>query len=76
MAALHETHSQPTLPVVGFVRQAALLPLLGFSGTTLWRRVKNGTFPQPVKLSERVTAWRAEEVRAWMDSQGNGRHTA
>ena len=59
-----------TLPAVGFVRQSSLLPMLGFSATTLWRRVKQGTFPQPVKLSERVTVWRAESIREWMDAQG------
>ena len=65
-----------TLPAVGFVRQAAILPVLGFSATTLWRRVKQGTFPQPIKLSERVTAWRAEDVHAWMAAQGNSQQAA
>jgi len=65
------TQHHPPLPSVGFVRQATLLPMLGFSATTLWRRVKNGTFPQPIKLSERVTAWRAEEIHTWMAAQGN-----
>lgn len=40
--------------------------LLPFSRATLWRRVKDGTFPQPVKLSERTTAWPTAEVRKWM----------
>jgi predicted DNA-binding transcriptional regulator AlpA len=35
----------------------------------LWRKVKAKTFPAPVKLSERVTAWRVGEVRAWMEAQ-------
>ena len=65
-----------TLPAVGFVRQAALLPVLGFSATTLWRRGKQGTFPQPIKLSERVTAWRAEDVHAWMAAQGHSQQAA
>ncbi len=65
-----------TLPAVGFVRQASILPVLGFSATTLWRRVKQGTFPQPIKLSERVTAWRAEDVHAWMAAQGNSQQAA
>lgn len=40
--------------------------LLPFSRATLWRRVKDGTFPPPVKLSERTTAWSTVEVRKWM----------
>lgn len=43
--------------------------IVPFSSPTLWRRVKAGEFPAPVKLSERVTAWRVEDVRAWMASR-------
>ena len=42
---------------------------LPFSAPTLWRKVKAGTFPKPVKLSERVTAWNVGTVRAWMAAQ-------
>jgi predicted DNA-binding transcriptional regulator AlpA len=42
---------------------------LPFSAPTLWRKVKAGTFPKPVKLSERVTAWNVGSVRAWMTAQ-------
>lgn len=63
------------LPAEGFVRQSKLLDVLPFSDATLWRRIGNGTFPKPKKLSEKISAWRVEEVRAWFDSQpdtGNG----
>ena len=69
-------HNQSPLPAVGFVRQSTILPVLGFSATTLWRTVKQGTFPRPIKLSERVTAWRAEDVHAWMAAQGNSQQAA
>jgi len=66
------------LPQTGYVRLPLLVGntktgtpgILPFSASTLWRRVKNQTFPAPLKLSERVTAWRAEDVRAWLDEQG------
>jgi prophage regulatory protein len=54
------------LPATGFVRQRQLETILPFSRTTLWRRIKDGSFPSPVKLSPGCTAWRVEEVRAWM----------
>ncbi|MBW7998519.1 MAG: AlpA family phage regulatory protein, partial [Candidatus Glassbacteria bacterium] len=54
----------------GFVRQSRLIPaIVPFSSATLWRKVKAGTFPAPVKLSTRVTAWRVEDVREWMRSR-------
>lgn len=45
---------------------AAPLP---FSSPTLWRKVREGTFPKPVKLSDRVTAWNVGTVRAWLAAQ-------
>jgi prophage regulatory protein len=44
---------------------------LPFSAPTLWRRVKDSSFPKPVKLSMRVTAWRVSDVRAWIAAQTN-----
>ncbi|KQB57162.1 MULTISPECIES: AlpA family transcriptional regulator [Acidovorax] len=60
----------PTLPQTGFVRQAQVLVFIPFSRATLWRRVSAGTFPAPVKLSERITAWRVEDIRQWIAEQG------
>jgi hypothetical protein len=34
------------------------------------RRVQAKSFPGPVKLSARVTVWRAEDVRRWISEQG------
>lgn len=47
---------------------SAIAPL-PFSAPTLWRMVKAGKFPKPTKLSARVTAWQAGQVRAWMTAQ-------
>jgi prophage regulatory protein len=47
---------------------SAIAPL-PFSAPTLWRMVKAGKFPKPTKLSARVTAWQAGQIRAWMTAQ-------
>lgn len=65
------------LPATGFLRQSELVGnrkknmrgIIPFSPTTLWRKVNAREFPQPVKLSAGVTAWRVEDVRIWMDDQ-------
>jgi prophage regulatory protein len=58
------------LPATGYVRQSQLIPaIVPFSSATLWRNVKAGTFPTPFKLSNRVTAWRVDDIRAWMKSR-------
>jgi prophage regulatory protein len=56
-----------SLPVVGFVR---LRDILGPRGpipvgkSTWWAGIKTGHFPQPLKLSPRVTVWRVEDIHA------------
>ena len=60
------------LPETGFLRQPQVLVFVPISRSTLWRRIQAGTFPGPVKLSARVTAWRAEDVRRWIAEQGAG----
>lgn len=39
---------------------------LPFSAPTLWRMVRAGKFPAPVKLSVRVTAWKCSDIRKWL----------
>ena len=59
-----------TVPASGFLRQRDILDhLVPVSASTLWRWVAAGRFPAPLKLSERVTAWRCEDVRAWLAQQ-------
>lgn len=70
-----------TLPDDAWIRESQLIqgrrgsnPLapLPFSSPTLWRKVRAGTFPAPIKLSERVTAWRVGDVRSWIQSRKEG----
>jgi len=65
------------LPGSAFVRESQLVydpkrpkfpAPLPFSAATLWRKVGAGTFPKPIKLSTRVSAWRVAEVRAFLQS--------
>jgi predicted DNA-binding transcriptional regulator AlpA len=58
------------LPDSAYLRQERLIPdLVPFSSATLWRKVADGTFPKPIKLSERITAWRVGDVRAFLTAQ-------
>jgi prophage regulatory protein len=33
-----------------------------------WQGVKTGRFPKPVKLGPRTTAWRCEDIKAYIDT--------
>ena len=65
--ATRPTRKTGILPATGYVRQAQLIPgIVPVSGTTWWRWVNAGKAPKPVKLSGRVTAWRVEDIRAFL----------
>jgi prophage regulatory protein len=53
----------------GSSRCKAQTGMFPFSDSTLWRMVKAGKFPKPVKLSGGVTAWPAADVDAWHQSR-------
>ena len=58
---------QITFPKTGFVRIKQIVAPYGpipVSKSTWWQGVKDGKFPQPVKLGPKTTCWRAEEIRA------------
>ena len=58
-----------SLPETGFIRLPRLLTFIPFSRSTLYLKVKQGTFPAPVKLSERVAAWKVETIREYIEQQ-------
>lgn len=49
-----------------YVRLEALLSMVPMSASTVWRKVRDGSFVRPVKLSARITAWNREAVKAWI----------
>ena len=58
------------LPQSQYIRQSQLIPfIVPFSSATLWRKVKTKEFPAPVKLSERITAWKVADVKEWLESK-------
>jgi prophage regulatory protein len=55
------------LPGSALVRANQLVgTVLPFSAATLWRKVREGQFPQPIKVSDAITAWRVRDIRAWL----------
>ena len=58
------------------IRQLASAPgregMLPVSGATIWRWVRAGTFPQPVKLGAGTTAWPIEAVECFLRQREAG----
>lgn len=50
-----------------FLRLPQVLELIPISRSGWWKGVKTGLYPKPVKLSPRVTAWKASDIQAFID---------
>lgn len=46
-------------------RKEALL-LIGISNATLWRWIKAGRFPAPMKIGKKKVAWRSSVLAKWI----------
>lgn len=61
------------IPETGFLRLAQIIgckrakskdiPLIPVGKSTWWNGVKSGRFPKPIKLGQRITVWKAEDIR-------------
>ncbi|KPL55993.1 hypothetical protein ABB55_18440 [Prosthecomicrobium hirschii] len=58
------------MPEGGLVRLSNILAPNGpipVGKSTWWEGVRTGRYPKPVKLGPRITAWRAEDIRALVE---------
>ena len=54
---------------VRFLRRREVERLTRLSRASIYRKMRIGTFPLPVKLGERAVAWRADEIHDWIASR-------
>ncbi len=59
-----------SLPEVGFLRLSQVLSVFPVSKSTWWSGVRSGRYPKQVRLSQRCTAWRAEDIRSLIAAIG------
>lgn len=57
------------LPQIGLLRVKQVLRFVPVSRSNWWQGVKEGRFPQPLKLSQRVTVWKASDIRALVEGK-------
>lgn len=61
-----------TLPETGFVRLNQIIgdskkgipPIIPVSKSAWWSGVKTGRYPKSIKLSERTTVWKVDDIKA------------
>ena len=45
--------------------------IVGLSKSTLYDKIRKGTFPQGLKLGLRARAWKESDISNWINSCGN-----
>jgi prophage regulatory protein len=55
-----------SLPDEGFISVDTASVLFEISSATLWRWVKDGNFPKPVKLGDNCTRWNVGTLRKYV----------
>ena len=53
---------------VRLLRAAGVMDRCGIGRTMLYRLIKTGSFPAPVKIG-RGSRWRSDEVAAWIEAR-------
>ena len=51
------------------LRMATVEAMTGISRPSIYRRLAQGDFPEPVRLGKRCTRWPAAAVREWIQAQ-------
>lgn len=57
-------------PQTGYVRLPTILRVFPVSRSTWYEGVRQKRYPQPVKLGPRITAWKVEDILAFLAAQG------
>lgn len=52
-----------------FMRRPEVEQQTGFSTSTLYRKVKKGEFPAPIRISENCVAWLESDVQEWIEAR-------
>ena len=45
-----------------------VMEMTGLSRATIYRKMRKGQFPKPLKLGDRAVRWRQSEIEAWLAS--------
>lgn len=52
-----------------FMKLPEVMNITALSRSTIYLKASQGTFPQPIKLSERSSAWLESEIEQWIEER-------
>lgn len=67
--SLSSPHARQDAQHEVFYRLKTLTGITGLSRSSIYRQIKLGAFPRPVKLTPYASGWRKSDIDAWMASR-------
>lgn len=58
------------------LRLAAVLETVGMKKSTIYKWIREGTFPAPVRLGVQSVGWREADIEAWLAARESTRAEA
>lgn len=59
----------PLVPCISILRRPDVERRTGLSRSTIYLKVAQGVFPEPIKLGPRAIGWVATEIDEWLQQQ-------
>ncbi|WP_419853290.1 helix-turn-helix transcriptional regulator [Candidatus Poriferisodalis sp.] len=56
-------------PVAQLLSRVQVERLTGLSTRSLYRAMRRGAFPEPLRVSTRSVRWRNDEIQAWIEER-------
>ncbi len=54
------------------VRMDEVSKLTGLARATIYKKVKDGSFPPPIRLGARAVGWRMSDIVTWLEALERG----
>lgn len=54
------------------LRRRDVEALTGLSHATIYRHLRAGSFPRPIRLTDRLVGWLERDIEAWLASRARG----
>ena len=68
MHSLPETGYLRLPQIIGDKKAVPPIPaIIPVAKSTFWQGIRTGRYPKPIKLSPRVTVWKVEDIRAFIE---------
>lgn len=73
MAKEEKEYNREELLKKASLKTGEVLFLVGFSKSSLQRRILDSGFPEPMRIGPRTVRWATVKVVAWMEKQAMGK---